>query len=79
MESRQSIESPMGVPIFNYTENTLKFAIYDCVLRLRPKEVCYLTKVSPLDAELIYHAPSVESAVSLKWRTASKVLKVKRN
>ena len=33
----QSIESPMGVPTFNSTENALTFTIYDCILRIRPK------------------------------------------
>ena len=39
---RQSIESPMGVPTFNSTEKSLTFTIYDCILRIRPKKVCYL-------------------------------------
>ena len=34
------------------TEKALTFTIYDCILRIRPKR-CYLTKVSPLDVELI--------------------------
>ena len=38
---RQSIESSMGVPIFNSTENALTFTIYDCILRIRSKKVCY--------------------------------------
>ena len=50
---RQSIESPMGVPTFNSTEKSLTFTIYDWILRIRPKKVCYLTKVNPLDVELI--------------------------
>ena len=50
---RQSIQSPMGVPTFNSTEKALTFTIYDCILRIRPKKVCYLKKVSPLDVELI--------------------------
>ena len=45
---RQSIESPMGVPPFNFTEQALTFTVYDCILRIRPKKVCYLTKVSKL-------------------------------
>ena len=49
---RQSIESPMGVLTFNSTEKALTFTIYDCILRIRSKKVCYLTKVSPLDVEL---------------------------
>ena len=50
---KQSIESPMGVPIFNSTEKSFTFTIYDCILRIRPKKVCYLMKVSPLDVKLI--------------------------
>ena len=50
---RQSIESPMGVPTFNSTEKTLTFTIYDCILRIWPKNVCYLTKVSPLDRKSV--------------------------
>ena len=50
---RQSIESPMSFPTFNSTEKALTFTIYDCILRIRPKKVCYLTKVSPLDVVLI--------------------------
>ena len=50
---RQSIESPMGVLTFNSTEKSLTFTIYDCILRKRPKKLCYLTKVSPLNVELI--------------------------
>ena len=50
---RQSIESSMGVPTFNSTEKSLAFTIYDCILIIRPKEVYYLTKVSPFDVELI--------------------------
>ena len=50
---RQSIESPMDVPTFNSTEKALTFNIYYCILRIRPKKVCYLTKVSSLDVELI--------------------------
>ena len=50
---RQSIESPMGIPTFNSTEKALTFTIYDCILRIWPKKVCYLTKVRPLDVELI--------------------------
>ena len=38
---RQSIESPMGVSTFNSTEKVLTFTIYDCILRIRPKKVCY--------------------------------------
>ena len=49
----QSIESSVGVPTFNSTEKAHTFTIYDCILRIRPKKVCYLTKVSPLDVELI--------------------------
>ena len=41
---RQSIESPMGVSTFNCTEKSLTFTIYDCILRIRSKKVCYLTK-----------------------------------
>ena len=50
---RQSIQSPIGVPTFNSTENALTFTIYDCILRIWPPKVFYLTKVSPLDVELI--------------------------
>ena len=50
---RQSIESPMGLHTFNSTEESLTFTIYDCILRIRPKKVCYLMEVSPLDVELI--------------------------
>ena len=71
---RQSIESPMGVPTFNSTEKALTFTIYDCILRIRPKNVCYLTKVSPLDVDLIQHAPSVECAVPVYRLMASKGL-----
>ena len=71
---RQSIESPMGVPTFNSTEKALIFTIYDCILRIRPKKMCYLMKVSPLDVELIQHAPSVECAVPVDRLTASKGL-----
>ena len=42
-----------GRPTFNSTEKALTFTIYDCVLRIRPKMVYYLTKVSPLEVELI--------------------------
>ena len=67
---RQSIESPMGIPTFNSTEKALTFIIYDCSLRIRSKKVCYLTKVRPLEDELIWHAPSVECAVPYTslWR-----------
>ena len=64
----------MGVPTFNSTEEALTFTIYDCILIIRPKKVCYLTKVSPLDVELIWHAPSVECAVLVYRLTASKGL-----
>ena len=74
---RQSIESPMGVPTFNSTEKALTFIIYDCILRIRSKKVCYLTKVSPSDVELIWHAPSVECAVPVYRLTASKGLSLK--
>ena len=67
---RQSIESPMDVPTFNSTEKALTFTIYDCILRIRPKKMCYLTKVSPLDVELI----SVECAVPVYRLTTSKGL-----
>ena len=50
---RQFLEFPMGVPTFNSTEKALTFTIYDCILRIRPKKACYLTKVSSLDVELI--------------------------
>ena len=50
---RQSKESPMDVPTFNSTEKSLTFTIYDCIPRIRPKNMCYLTKVSPFDVELI--------------------------
>ena len=50
---RQSIESSMGVPTFNSTEKALTFTIYDCILRIPSNKVCYLTKVSPLNVELI--------------------------
>ena len=43
---RQYIESPMGASTFNSTEKSLTFTIYDCILRIRPKRVCYSTKVS---------------------------------
>ena len=49
---RHSIESEMGVSTFNSTEKALTFTIYDCILRIRPKKVCYLTKVSHLDVQL---------------------------
>ena len=48
-----SLRSPVGVPTFNSTEKALTFTIYDCIVRILPKKVCYLTKVSPLDVELI--------------------------
>ena len=35
--SLHSTESPMGVLTFNSTENTLKFTIYDYILRFRQK------------------------------------------
>ena len=50
---RQSIESSMGVPTFNSTEKALTFTVSDCILRIPPKKVCYFTKDSPLDVELI--------------------------
>ena len=37
--------------------------------------MCYLTKVSSLDVELILHAPSVECVVPVYRLTASKGLK----
>ena len=43
----------MGVPTFNSTEKALTLTIYDCILRIRLENVCYLTKVNPLDVELI--------------------------
>ena len=36
-DNRQSIEFPMGVPTFNFTEKELTFTIYDYILRIRPK------------------------------------------
>ena len=50
---RKSIESPMSVPTFNSTEKALTSTIYDWIPRIRPKKVCYVTKVNPLDVELI--------------------------
>ena len=50
---RQYIESPMGVPTFNFTKKALTFTIYDCILRIRSKKVCYMTIVSPLEVEVI--------------------------
>ena len=44
--NRQSIESPMGVPTFTTTEKALTFTTYDCILRIRPKKVCYLAKAN---------------------------------
>ena len=41
------------VPTFNSTEKAHTFTIYDCILRIRPKTVRYVTKVSPFDVELI--------------------------
>ena len=52
-DQRQSIESPMCVLTFNSTEKALTYTIHDCILRTRPKKVRYLTKVIPLDVELI--------------------------
>ena len=50
---KQSLESAMGCPTFSCKEKALTFTIYDCILRIRPKKVCYVAKVSPLDVELI--------------------------
>ena len=36
----------MGAPTFNSTEKFLTFNIYYCILRIRPKKVCYLTKAN---------------------------------
>ena len=66
----------MGVPKFNSTEKALTSTIYDCIPRIQPKKVCYLTKASPLDVELIWHAPSVECAVEVYRLTTSKGLNV---
>ena len=70
--SLQSLQ-PKGVVTFNSTEKALTFTIYDCILRIRPKR-CYLTKVSPLNVELIQHASSVECDVPVYRLTASKGL-----
>ena len=48
-----SLKSPKGVHTFNSTEKAFTFTIYDCILRIRHKKVCYLTKVSPFDVKLI--------------------------
>ena len=37
--------APMGVPTVDSTKKALTFTIYDCIMRIRPKKVCYLTKV----------------------------------
>ena len=43
---RQTIESPVGVQTLNSTEKALTITIYDCIRRIRPRKVCYLTKAN---------------------------------
>ena len=73
---RQSIESSMCIPTFNSTEKALKFNIYDCILRLRPKKVWYLTKFIPLAAEFMYLATSAECSGPINRPTTVKGLTV---
>ena len=41
-DNTKSVESPICVPTFSYTEKSLTFTIYDYILKLRPIDLCYL-------------------------------------
>ena len=88
---RQSIESPMGVPPSTLQKRSLHLlfiSVYDCILRIRPKKMCYLTKVSRINLAcaicwmrsagiLTYAVQRVNSAeIYLLWNLPSAILLV---